>query len=69
MGAAPVPLGQALDNAPMTRLHIRFWLLAALGILLDGYDFFIIAVANPLVKQDWHVTSAPTPLATQALPA
>jgi hypothetical protein len=43
-----MPLGWALDNAPMSALHLRFWLLAGLGILLDGFDFFIIAVANPL---------------------
>jgi MFS family permease len=62
----PLPLGQALDEAPMTRLHIRFWLLAALGILLDGFDFFIIGVANPLVKQDFHVTSAQVGLVSSA---
>jgi MFS family permease len=61
-----MPLGQALDNAPMTRLHVRFWLLAALGILLDGFDFFIIGVANPLVKRDFHVTSTQVGLVSAA---
>lgn len=51
------PLGRALDTAPMTALHVRFWLLAGLGILLDGFDFFIIAVANPLIQRDFHVTA------------
>ncbi|HEY2162042.1 MAG TPA: MFS transporter [Solirubrobacteraceae bacterium] len=64
--AAPVPLGEALDAAPMTRLHKRFWLLAALGILLDGFDFFIIGVANPLVKKDFHATSAQVGLVSAA---
>lgn len=49
----PVPLGEALDNASMSRLHRRFWLLAGLGILLDGFDFFIIGVANPLIAEDF----------------
>ena len=49
------PLGEALDAAPMTGRHLRFWLLAALGILLDGFDFFIIAVANPLIAEDFDV--------------
>jgi MFS family permease len=62
----PIPLGKALDDAPMTRLHIRFWLLAALGILLDGFDFFIIGVANPLVKEDFHVTSTQVGLVSAA---
>ena len=36
----------------MTRLHRRFWLLAGLGLMLDGFDFFIIGVANPLIAED-----------------
>ena len=42
-------LGESLDRAPMSSLHLRFWLLAGLGIMLDGFDFFIIGVANPLI--------------------
>ncbi|MFE7775005.1 MFS transporter [Streptomyces sp. NPDC057445] len=52
------PLGTALDNAPITRLHMRFWLLAGLGILLDGFDFFIIGVANPLITKEFGGSSA-----------
>ncbi|MEU6095062.1 MFS transporter [Streptomyces sp. NPDC047079] len=51
------PLGEALDGAAMSRLHVRFWLLAGLGILLDGFDFFIIGVANPLIAADFPVTA------------
>ncbi|MEU9256717.1 MFS transporter [Streptomyces sp. NPDC048270] len=49
----PVSLGHALDNARMSRLHMKFWLLAGLGILLDGFDFFIIGVAGPLIAKDF----------------
>jgi MFS family permease len=66
MLSAPLPLGVALDKAPMTRLHKRFWLLAALGILLDGFDFFIIGVANPLVKKDFHISAAQVGLMSSA---
>ncbi|MFF4899200.1 MFS transporter [Streptomyces sp. NPDC001068] len=52
------PLGEALDGAPMSRLHVLFWLLAGLGVLLDGFDFFVIGVANPLVAHDFHVSAA-----------
>jgi MFS family permease len=52
------PLGEALDAAPMTRRHMRFWLLAGLGIMLDGFDFFIIGVANPLIAQDFGTSDA-----------
>ncbi|WP_055489141.1 MFS transporter [Streptomyces sp. TP-A0356] len=51
------PLGEALDDATMSRLHVRFWLLAGLGILLDGFDFFIIGVANPLISADFSVSA------------
>jgi MFS family permease len=42
----------------MNRRHMRFWLLAALGILLDGFDFFIIGVANPLIVDQWNLDDA-----------
>jgi MFS family permease len=60
------PLGHSLDNAPMTALHRRFWLLAALGILLDGFDFFIIGVANPLIADSFDVSSAEKGLVSAA---
>ncbi|MEU1593284.1 MFS transporter [Streptomyces sp. NPDC005708] len=52
------PLGEALDDAAVSGLHIRFWLLAGLGILLDGFDFFIIGVANPLIAANFSVSAA-----------
>lgn len=42
----------------MTSLHVRFWLLAGLGIMLDGFDFFIIGVANPLIAKDFVLGDA-----------
>ncbi|MFD3581917.1 MFS transporter [Streptomyces sp. NPDC058683] len=51
------PLGEALDRAPMSRLHVLFWLLAGLGVMLDGFDFFVIGVANPLVSHDFGVSA------------
>lgn len=59
-------LGEALDNASMSRLHVRFWLLAGLGILLDGFDFFIIGVANPLITKDFNVGPAEKGLVSAA---
>ncbi|MET9126292.1 MFS transporter [Streptomyces sp. NPDC004528] len=48
----PPPLGVVLDQASIAPLHRRFWLVAALGVMLDGFDFFIIGVANPLIAKD-----------------
>jgi MFS family permease len=53
----PRPLvDQLLDESELTRLHIRVWLLAAMGIMLDGFDFFIVGVAIPLIKLDFQPT-------------
>jgi MFS family permease len=50
----------------MTRLHVRYWLLAGLGIMLDGFDFFIIGVANPLVGNDFGLEAAVKGLVSSA---
>ena len=50
----------------MSALHVRFWLLAGLGILLDGFDLFIIGVANPLIKKDFHATATQVGLVSSA---
>src|SRR5262249_57729729 len=65
-GSDAQPLGQALDEARFTGLHRRFWLLAALGVMLDGFDFFIIAVANPLVANQFDTSDAVTGLISAA---
>src|SRR5262245_40177623 len=59
-------IGASLDEAQFSRLHLRYWLLAALGIMLDGFDFFIIGVANPLLKEDFGLTPAMQGLVTAA---
>lgn len=59
-------LGQSLDRARITPLHRRFWLLAGLGILLDGFDFFIIGVANPLIAEDFGTSAAEKGLVSAA---
>ena len=58
MTTEAVSLGHAIDDAKMSKRHKRFWLLAALGILLDGFDFFIIGIVNPLLKQQYNLSAA-----------
>jgi MFS family permease len=41
----------------MTPLHRKLWLLAARGVMLDGFDFFIIGVANPLIAEGWDLSA------------
>ncbi|HEY1975950.1 MAG TPA: MFS transporter [Candidatus Baltobacteraceae bacterium] len=45
---------QAMDSCRMGRLHWKVFIFAALGIFMDGYDFFIIAAALPLIQEYWH---------------
>jgi MFS family permease len=47
-----------LDDAPLTPLHRRVWLLSSMGIMLDGFDFFIMGVAIPLISHEWNPSSA-----------
>ncbi len=65
-GDTKTSLGDALDNAKMSKLHITFWFLGGLGIMLDGFDFFIIGVANPLIKEDLGASSLQTGLISSA---
>jgi MFS family permease len=59
-------LNRSLDDAPMTRLHVHYWLLAGLGIMLDGFDFFIIGVANPLIAEDFNIDATEKGLVSAA---
>ena len=59
-------LGISIDRAKFSALHRKFWLLAALGIMLDGFDFFIIGVANPLIAKDFGASAAETGLISAA---
>lgn len=45
---------ELLDDAPWTPTHLRIWLLSSMGIMLDGFDFFIMGVAIPLIAEEWH---------------
>ena len=51
-------ISEALDEAAMGPVQWQIFIFAALGIFIDGYDFFIIAAALPLINMQWH-PSAP----------
>ncbi|MBI2705555.1 MAG: MFS transporter [Actinobacteria bacterium] len=52
--AVGMSLEELLDASPIRREHIRVWLLSAMGIMLDGFDFFIMGVAIPLIKVQFN---------------
>lgn len=47
-----------MDQAQLSPLHWKLWLLSAMGIFLDGFDLFIIAVALPLIEQQFSASPA-----------
>jgi len=49
---------QHLDDTPLTKTQRKVWILSAMGVLLDGFDFFIIGVALPLIAHDFHMNAA-----------
>jgi len=53
MAAPEAAMDHALDSARLTPTHWKIWLLSAMGVYLDGFDLFIIAVALPLVAADF----------------
>ena len=41
-----------LDGSALTPMHWKIWWLSAMGVFLDGFDLFIIAVAMPIIVMD-----------------
>jgi PHS family inorganic phosphate transporter-like MFS transporter len=48
----------ALDEAPLSRFHLRTVLTAGTGFFTDAYDLFVIGTASALITAGWHLGSA-----------
>lgn len=48
----------ALDEASLSRFHVRAVIVSGMGFFTDAYDLFIIGIASTLIKQEWHLGSA-----------
>lgn len=51
-------LTAALDDASLSRFHLRAVLVSGAGFFTDAYDLFIIGVTAALVQQQWHLGTA-----------
>ena len=51
-----VDIGEALDEGPWSGLQKRVAALAALAVLLDGFDNQLIGFAIPTLIKEWHAT-------------
>jgi MFS transporter, PHS family, inorganic phosphate transporter len=48
----------ALDEAPLSRFHLRAVLVSGMGFFTDAYDLFVIGIASSLIAAEWHLGSA-----------
>lgn len=55
-----------LDGLRFGRTHRKVWVLSAMGIMLDGFDFFIMGVAIPLIVAQWNITPLQTGMVSSA---
>jgi MFS family permease len=55
VAAVPGPI--PTDGGALTRMQWRVWALSAMGVMLDGFDLFIMGVALPLVARDFGLSS------------
>lgn len=57
-----------MDASLLTRTHWKVWFLSAMGIFLDGFDLFIIAVALPFIQVQFNTAPATLGLIAAAAP-
>jgi MFS transporter, PHS family, inorganic phosphate transporter len=50
-------LARALDEAPISRFHLRAVLVSGMGFFADAYDLFVIGIAATLIKQEWQLST------------
>jgi len=53
---SPIDVGESIDNGPWTGFQRLGVLLAALAIVLDGFDGQLIGFAIPVIIQEWGVS-------------
>jgi PHS family inorganic phosphate transporter-like MFS transporter len=54
----PGDLVAALDEASLSRSHMRAVLASGMGFFTDAYDLFVIGIASALITKDWQLSSA-----------
>jgi PHS family inorganic phosphate transporter-like MFS transporter len=62
-----VDLLAALDEAKLSRFHLRAVLVSGMGFFTDAYDLFVIGIASTLIKQEWNLGSGRLALLNAAM--
>jgi MFS family permease len=52
----PGDLVTALDEASLSRFHLRAVLASGVGFFTDAYDLFVIGIASALITRDWSLS-------------
>ena len=47
----------ALDEASLSRFHLRAVLVSGMGFFTDAYDLFVIGIASTLIAKDWNLST------------
>src|SRR6266851_7901073 len=47
----------ALDEASISKFHMRAVLVSGMGFFTDAYDLFVIGIASALITKDWNLSS------------
>ena len=47
----------ALDEALLSKFHLRAVLASGMGFFTDAYDLFVIGIASALITKDWNLSS------------
>ena len=50
-------LVEALDEASLSRFHLRAVLVSGMGFFTDAYDLFVIGIASTLITLQWDLSS------------
>ena len=54
---AATDLIESLDEAKLSRFHLRAVLVSGMGFFTDAYDLFVIGIVSTLLKHQWHLGS------------
>jgi MFS transporter, AAHS family, 4-hydroxybenzoate transporter len=50
-----IDVGQIIDDSKLNKVSVRVILLCGLIMIMDGYDFQLMAVAAPTIMKEWNV--------------
>ena len=57
MAEPQADLIDSLDEAKLSRFHLRAVLISGMGFFTDAYDLFVIGIVSTLLKHEWHLGS------------